>query len=455
MTERQEDFSKYGKSFQESLAQLILMNRPFSEQIEEVLDINFFDLKHLKVFVSLIFDYKSKYNSHPTDSVMSSLLRSELEEENEATKKQVRDFYARTLASGNLDEEEYIKQTSLDFCKKQKLKEAIIKSVDLIQKSSYEEVKGLIDEALSLGIDNEVGHDYKKDFELRYQVKARNPISTGWELIDGLCKNGLGRGELGVVIAPTGAGKTHCLVHLGANALKAGKTVVHFTLELSESVVGLRYDSCLSNVPLGDLFSLKDEVYEACMEVEGELIIKEYPTKKASTQTLEQALEKIKKKGKDIDLVLVDYGDLLRPVSAQREKRNELESIYEELRGLAQEFKCPIWTASQTNRSGLNAEVITMESISEAFNKCFVADFICSLSRTIKDKQANTGRMFVAKNRNGPDGLIYPLFMDTSNVKIKVLEPTDETIEDIEKSALKRQETNLKEKYKQFRKAGS
>ena len=96
-----------------------------------------------------------------------------------------------------------------------------------------------------------------------------------------------------------------------------------------------------------------------------------------------------------------------------------------------------------------------MESISEAFNKCFVADFICSLSRTIKDKQANTGRMFVAKNRNGPDGLIYPLFMDTSNVKIKVLEPTDETIQDIEKSALKRQETNLKEKYKQFRKAGS
>jgi len=260
---------------------------------------------------------------------------------------------------------------------------------------------------------------------------------------------------LGVVIAPTGAGKTHCLVHLGAAALREGKNVVHFTLELSEDVVGLRYDSCLSNVPLGDLFSLKDEVYESCMEIPGELIIKEYPTKKATTQTLEQALEKIKKKGTNIDLVLVDYGDLLRPVSVQREKRNELESIYEELRGLAQEFRCPIWTASQTNRSGLNAEVITMESISEAFNKCFVADFICSLSRTIKDKQANTGRMFVAKNRNGPDGLIYPLFMDTSNVKIKVLEPTDETIEDIEKSALKRQEASLKEKYKQFRKNGS
>ena len=80
--EKQEDFSKYGKSFQESLAQLIFDNRPFSEQIEEVLDINFFDLKHLKVFVNLIFDYKGKYKVHPSANVMSTLLRSQLEDEN-------------------------------------------------------------------------------------------------------------------------------------------------------------------------------------------------------------------------------------------------------------------------------------------------------------------------------------------------------------------------------------
>jgi len=98
-----------------------------------------------------------------------------------------------------------------------------------------------------------------------------------------------------------------------------------------------------------------------------------------------------------------------------------LGSIYESLRAIAQENKCPIWTASQTNRTGLNAEVVTMESISEAFNKCFVADFICSISRTIKDKNANTARLFIAKNRNGPDGLVFPMFMDTAAVQIKVL----------------------------------
>ena len=123
-------------------------------------------------------------------------------------------------------------------------------------------------------------------------------------------------------------------------------------------------------------------------------------------------------------MVIVDYGDLLRPLMMRKEKRNELESIYEELRSLSTEFQCPIWTASQTNRSGLNAEVITMEQISEAFNKCFVADFIFSVSRTIEDKQKNEGKIFIAKNRNGPDGIVFPIHMDTSCVKIKVIQKT-------------------------------
>ena len=120
-------------------------------------------------------------------------------------------------------------------------------------------------------------------------------------------------------------------------------------------------------------------------------------------------------------MIIVDYADLLRPVVVRKEKREELGTIYEELRAISTEYGCPVWTASQTNRSGLNAEVITMEQISEAFNKCFVADFIFSVSRTIEDKQNNQGKIFIAKNRNGPDGMVYNIFMDTSNVKIRVL----------------------------------
>jgi hypothetical protein len=93
-----------------------------------------------------------------------------------------------------------------------------------------------------------------------------------------------------------------------------------------------------------------------------------------------------------------------------------------------------------------------MESISEAFNKCFVADFIFSVSRTIKDKNTNGGRIFIAKNRNGPDGLVYPIFMDTSCVKIKVLPPTDESVDDIIENSAKEQLKNLKEKYRNYKK---
>ena len=418
------DFSKYGKAFQESLAQLIFEDRPFCDQIEEVLDINFFELKYLRAFIERVFDYRKQYGVHPSTNVFTSIIRTELEHFSPALQKQVRDYYVR-CESRDIQDKEYIKDTSLDFCKKQKLKGALVQSVELIRNSSFDEVKQVIDEALKLGMDNNFGHDFLKDFEARYEIKARNPVSTGWSKIDKITKKGIGSGELGVVIAPTGAGKSMALAHLGATAVKNGKDVVHYTLELSEAVTGQRYDSCTTGVPLSQLFERKDEVFENITDIEGSLIIKEYPTKTASPNTIRKHLEKLKKQNRKIDMIIVDYADLLRPAKTYKEKRNELESIYEDLRAIAQENQCPIWTASQTNRSGLNAEVVTMESISEAFNKCFVADFICSISRTIKDKNSNQARMFVAKNRNGPDGLIFSMHMDTSCVKLQVIDKAE------------------------------
>ncbi len=360
-------FSRYGKQFQESLSQLILQDRPFADQIEEVLNVSFFELRYLRVFISLIYDYRKKYGVHPTEKILASILRTELDNFSDTVQKQTRDFFARVLIK-SVQDEQYIKDTSLDFCKKQKLKEALMKSVSLIQNSSYDEVKHLIDEALKLGTDNNFGHDLKKDFELRYELKMRGPVSTGWDKIDKITKDGLGMGELGVVIAPTGAGKSMALAHLGAQAIKNGKNVVHYTLELSESVTGQRYDSCISAVPLSMLFNRKEDVLEAITDLEGSLVIKEYPTKTATTNIIRAHMEKLKKRNHKIDMIIVDYADLLRPTTHFKEKRNELESIYENLRAIAQEFNCPVWTASQTNRSGLNAEVVTMESISEAFN---------------------------------------------------------------------------------------
>jgi len=450
------DFGKYGKAFQEGLCQLIFEDRPFADQITEVLDIKFLELDYLRVFVRKILQYRVKYGTHPSLQVMDTIFKTELENENDILRKQVGDYFEKIQITA-LEDSEYIKETSLDFCKKQSLKEAMLRSVELLKTCSFDEISKTINDALKMGSENDFGYDYIVDFEERFLPKARNAVTTGWPSIDSLCGGGLGRNELGVVIAPTGAGKSMVLVHLGAEALKQGKTVIHYTLELQDTVIANRYDSCLFGYPLGDSAPFKDEIYEEVKKIPGKLIIKEYPTKSASSNTIRSHLTKLLKRGIQPDMVIVDYGDLLRPVAVKKEKRNELESIYEELRSIAGEFKMPVWTASQTNRSGLNAEVITMESISEAFNKCFVADFIFSVSRTIEDKNNNTGRLFIAKNRNGPDGIVYPIFMDTSVVSIKVLQnntqmyaPSSNAINPLPLSA-KEQAELLKKKYEKFR----
>lgn len=447
MRKMPEDFSRFGKHFQETMVQLMLEDRSYCDQITEVLDPNFFELAYLQVFVNKILEYRKQYKVHPTYKAMITILRTDLDGENEALQSQVKDYFSR-IHSAEVEDSEFVKQTSLDFCRKQKLKGALMETIDLMQSSSFDEISKVINDALSLGMGNEAGYEYLTDFEERYQLRARNPQSTGWDHIDEITQGGLGRSELGVVVAPTGAGKSMVLTCLGAKAILEGKTVVHYTFELSDTVIGRRYDSCITNVPLKDLNSFKEQVYDEISELNGSLIIKEYPTKSASTQTLKTHLEKLKKRGIDVGMIIVDYADLLKPVNFTREKRHDLENIYEELRGIAQIYECPLWTASQTNRSGLNAEVVTMEAISEAFNKCFVADFICSVSRTAQDKVNNTGRMFIAKNRNGPDGMVYPIAADWSRVSMKVLEESTETMQEIEEKSLSEHKADLYSRYK-------
>ena len=409
-------------NFQEKLGMVLLDDREFCDQMFEVLDSSFFDQEYLQAFCNMIKDYKDGFKKHPSRDIMPAVIKESKDKFDDVVYMQIVEFYKKLYKGDiNYDGVEFVKKTSLDFCKKQKLRDAMVKSVDKLRTCSFEEISKLLNDALKLGIDRDFGYDYLKDFEARFVQKARDPITTGWADIDKITKGGLGKSELGVVIAPTGAGKSMVLVHLGAQALKAGKTVVHYTLELQDTVVAQRYDSCLTNVSLNETYKKKDEIYEKVKSIPGRLLIKEYPTKSASTHTIRSHLEKLQQMGEDIGMVIVDYGDLLRPVNVQKEKRQELETIYEEMRGLAQEFGCPFWTASQTNRSGLSERLVTMESISEAFNKCFVADFILTLSRTMEDRNNNEGRFFIAKNRNGPDGIEFPVFMDTGYVKIAVM----------------------------------
>ena len=184
-----------------------------------------------------------------------------------------------------------------------------------------DEIKSMIDSAMQAGVERNLGHDYLVDIEERYSETARVTSPTPWDIMNELMQGGLGGGELGVVVTPAGIGKSWVLSADGAYAISQGLNVVHYTLELNEAYVGLRYDSIFSGVESQNLKYHKEEVMEKLFNLKGNLTIKYYPTKSCTVNTLSAHLKKVTTFGKKVDMVLVDYADIMRDVG--KVTRNE------------------------------------------------------------------------------------------------------------------------------------
>ena len=180
---KNENFGKYGKTFQEGLVQLIFEDRPFADQITEVLDVNFLELEYLRVFLSKTIGYRERFDRHPSSSTMDTILHTEMSDENELVVQQVLEYFEK-INDYEVTDGEYIKETALDFCRKQTLKEAMMKSVSLLQTCSFDEISTEINNALKLGSDSNFGYDYLADFERRFVPKHRLPVTTGWSELD-------------------------------------------------------------------------------------------------------------------------------------------------------------------------------------------------------------------------------------------------------------------------------
>jgi replicative DNA helicase len=294
----------------------------------------------------------------------------------------------------------------------------------MIETGNYDSVTAVIKDALNRGGVRDMGHDYKEGFAQRGQKSVRRPMSTGWPVLDKAFNGGWERATLSTFIAPTGAGKSMFLVNCGAAALEQGLNVAYVSLEMADWKIGLRFDSYYSGVDINSVADNQDQVkVEVNNRVKGQLFIKEWPTKTASVQTIRAYLQRLSATKNFIpDMVLVDYADLLRGSSAHKDKRFELEGIYEELRALAQEFNIVVITADQTNRSGLDMEIVTIGQIGESYAKATVCDVIMTISRRMEDKQFDTGRIFLAKSRLGQDGIVFPFTLKTATVRATLLE---------------------------------
>jgi len=378
-----------------------------------------FDSDSNKWLVKEIQKYYLEYKKQPTLEV----LKYKIEEiDNDVLKtgvvEKLRDVW-KNVESTDL---EFVQSETLNFCKNQTLKSAILESVERLQNKDYDGIKSIIDEAMKAGSSRDLGHDYILSLETRLEESARETVKTPWDIINDVMDGGLGAGELGVIVAPAGIGKSWTLQALGGDALKKGKVVVHYTLELNENYVGLRYDSIFSGVTTANIKYYKDDVKEKIEKLPGKLLIKYFATKAASVQTLGAHLKQIELSGTKPDVVIVDYADILMPTGNFREKRHAIGNIYEDLRGLAGELEIPIWTASQANRSALEEDVIGADKVAEDYSKVMTADFVMSMSRKVEDKIANTGRFHVIKNRFGIDGMTYPATINTNIGQVQIFE---------------------------------
>ncbi len=425
MTDR---LSSYGYSFQIKVITALLTDRMFMQQISDILLPTYFESEANNWIVDNILEYNKEYKTSPTLEVMKVKIEAV---EHDVLKQQIIDHLKDAWKFADATDLQFIKEQALDFCKNQEIKKAILSSVDLLKNGRYDDIKAKIDDALKAGGDKDIGHDYMTSIEERYTDAVRDTRETPWEVVNELTDGGLGKGELAVFVAPAGIGKSWGLINIGANAVKKGMTVLHYTLELNEAYVGLRYDSVITGIANQNLKHYQSQVKEDLEKLDGELIIKHYPTKSVSVMGLRSHIEKCIMNDKKPDVVIVDYADLLR--GHGQEKRHELEGIYEDLRGMAGEYEIPVWTASQANRSALEEDVIDASKIAESYGKVMVADFVISLSRKVADKLAGTGRWHVIKNRFGPDGITLPSKMNTSNGQIHIYADTSVQGKDTQK----------------------
>lgn len=429
----------YGKNFEDKIIQAFLGDKTFAEQIIEVLNPELFEKKYVSEISKLLKHYYMKYETVPTSDIVEALIQSELQKPSDIiVKKACMDFLERIKEHPLNGDSEYVKENSFNYFKTQYIRNVLAEDIlPKINIANFEEILPQIQKAIGMGADKHIGYDYNEDTEERFKEEIENKIPSLWKYLNEMLNGGFGSKRLVTILGASGAGKSHLLVNVGVGALMAGKTVVHYTLELDEIDTARRYDACITDIEINDVPLRKKHVLEKLknkLPESSRLIIKEYPMRSASIQTIKSHLSRLRIKNIIPDIVIIDYGDLLKSVSVTSEARFSLREVWEQMKALAQEMKIPVVTATQTNRSGYASDVITADQISEDFSKVMTSDIIITAARNLEQKAAGIGKMHIAKNRQGRDGQIFAYSIDTAKCKIDMFDLSETEVDEEMKS---------------------
>ena len=374
------------------LTQLV-SNEEYTRKVLPFIKGDYFSDRSEKIVSEEITKFVEKYNKIPTKTSLEIEVQSR-KDLNELDFKNVISLVKSLQNDENLNFD-WLVNTTEQFCKDKAVYNAIVEGIQIIdgkdKNRNADAIPSILTDALAVGFDNRVGHDYLSDSDSRfdYYHKIEEKIPFDLEFFNKITKGGLPPKTLNIVLAGTGVGKSLFMCHVAANCLSQSKNVLYITLEMAEERIAERIDANLMNISMEDLHDLPKQMFDSKIEniiksTSGQLIVKEYPTASAHTSHFRGLIKELAiKKSFRPDIIFVDY---LNICASNRFKGATsvnsymyIKAIAEELRGLAVEMNVPIMSATQTNRAGFVSSDIGLEDVSESFGLPATADLMFAL----------------------------------------------------------------------------
>lgn len=383
--------------FQIQLVILMVESEKFLREHRDHIEAGWFEDEGLRRVVGELYSFSSRYKKNPSWAELKCLSDHSKPADRKSYKSLVKSLENESRSSRRCTT--FVADHVMEFVRLQNYRAAILASVKALDNQDYEMIPRLFREAESRNGQISEGLKFSsRILERLTKREIRKTISTKIEELDKYLQGGHARSELSLVLAPPARGKTTMLINIGWAALLGGFNVHHFFAEQTERLIAARYESRFLNRPIREVLKTPHKsahglkrLLESC----GELFV--VSCRKLSVEAIRAMLYRVQTPP---DLVIVDYADKLVPAHRYREKRWELSGIYEDLYDLASEFDCSVWTASQTNRSGLSKSRVDMSDLAEDFNKAAIADNLIALCQTPREKTTNDLRLFLAKVRN-------------------------------------------------------
>lgn len=410
-----------------------LQDKKYLNIMANVFDSRWFDKnRNNAIIMNLAIKYYKKYNSVPNNKILAALIKRYSEVHPDCNLNEVNDSLIAinsfdlsvTDECANRNIKKYIDEKAIYYLMSDNVQEAlstgdvgkILNNFEKIQKISYQ--------------DDDLGMDYfnKADMDKHWEY-IKNPeakLSTGWDGLDHVTHGGFlkdGR-MLALFVGQAGLGKSLFLANIAVNFVKQGKSVVVVSLEMSQDVYAQRFDSVISEDNINGLQQTSESSRSKIEKFYEEhptanLIIKEYPPKSIKVIDIETYLEKLVENGKKIDVIVIDYLNLVLPNTKIDNMYQSIMAVAEQLRSLSYKFHAPVISATQANRSGMNNEQIDLQNISESNGQAATADFIGMLYSMPEDREHGIINMRIAKNRFGAPGGVIPFKLNKASLKLE------------------------------------